>query len=97
MFVRKIKGRRNIRPFIYYLLFFSPFCNRIILNITAPELLELIKSSVEFDGDDINITMDNLIGLNHGVTPDDLVNTLLELKNVSMHDKGFIIPKNYFE
>jgi hypothetical protein len=67
------------------------------LNITAPQLINLIKSSVEFDGADINITMDSLIGLNHTVNPDDLVNTLLELKDVTMSDKGFTIPKSYFE
>lgn len=67
------------------------------MNITAPQLIGLIKSSVEFDGSDVNITMNNLIQLNHSVNPEDLINTLLELDNVSMYDNGFIIPKSYFE
>jgi hypothetical protein len=69
-------------------------------NITAPQLIDLIKSSVEFDGTDVHITVDDLIGLNHSVTPLELVSVLTQMPGVTITDPkfgGIIIPKSYFE
>jgi hypothetical protein len=71
-----------------------------ILNTVTPyEIIDLVKSSNVFDGKgkDINVSVNELISLNHNIHPDELVSVLTEIPDVKISDKGFIIPRNYFK
>ena len=65
--------------------------------ITSTELINLIKFSIYVDGQDVKISINDLMNLDHRITPDVLADTLMELKEVKMSDEGFIIPNIYFK
>jgi hypothetical protein len=67
--------------------------------VTPYEIIDLVKSANIFEekGKDINVTVNELISLNHNIHPDKLVSVITEIPDVKISDKGIIIPKTYFE
>jgi len=61
-------------------------------------LLGLIKLSGAYNGsDDVDITVNELITLDHNIPPDDIIEAIGEIADIRISDKGIIIPKTYFE
>jgi hypothetical protein len=60
-------------------------------------IIELIKSSGAYEGNDVDITVNELITLDHSIQPDEIIEATAEINEIRISDKGIIIPKNYFE
>ena len=67
------------------------------MNSANPAILiELLKASVDIEGEDAFITYDKLLLIEKGY-PADLIDELMMLENLRIMDKGILIPKKYFE
>jgi hypothetical protein len=68
-------------------------------TITPYDIIDWIKSSfISYEkGKDVNLSVNQLISLNHNIHPDELVSKITEIPDVKISDKGIIIPKAYFK
>ena len=70
---------------------------KIFIMTNTTYILGLIKSSGVYNGNDVDITVNELITLDHNIPPDDIIEAIGEITDIRISDKGIIIHKTYFE
>ena len=67
------------------------------MNLVA-YIIALIKSEGIYEGEDVNISINELISLDHSIPPHEIITAIADgLEDIQIEDKGFIIPKKYFK
>ena len=67
------------------------------MNITAQQLIDLIKASPKYNGTDVHVSLKELIAITQCEDIKSLIVALMDMKDVQIADKGLIIPNSYFE
>ncbi len=67
------------------------------MNLTT-HLLELIKTAGLYEGEDVPISINELISLDHTIPPLEIITARVEgLDDIQTKDRGFIILRHHFE
>jgi hypothetical protein len=65
--------------------------------INHSDVISLIKSSGKYEGEDLDITVDELITLNYNIPPDEIIEAIAEIDDIRISDRGNYNSEKLFQ